>query len=81
MPRREFEMTEDDLCTLLDAMKPVQMILLQCGKPPSVQENANAAWERLGEKYGFDHMSVRPNGKGDRFFSAIAIVVPVTERP
>jgi hypothetical protein len=52
-------------------MKPVPMIMLQCGEPPSQQENANAAWKRLGVKMGFDHMTVRPTGEGDRFFSAI----------
>ena len=39
--------------------------------PISRQENANNAWKRLGNKIGFDHMAVRPNGKGDRFFTAI----------
>ena len=68
--RRDYEMTADDLSALLDAMKPVPMIMLQCGRPSSVQENANAAWARLGAKMGFDPMTVRPNGRGDRFFSA-----------
>ena len=71
--RTNFEMTPDDLQILLDAMKPVPMIMLQCGTPRSVQENANAAWARLGEKMGFDPMTVRPNGRGDRFFSADAL--------
>ena len=66
-------MTTDDLAALLEAMKPVPMIAPQCGTPRSVQENANAAWARLGEKMGFDPMTVRPNGKGDRFFSADAL--------
>ena len=30
-----------------------------------------SAMKRLGNKIGFDHMTVRPNGKGDRFFTAI----------
>jgi hypothetical protein len=74
--RSDFEMTWDDLSTLLQAMKPAPMIMLQCGTPRSVQENANAAWARLGEKMGFDPMSVRPNGKGDRFFSAMPVPAP-----
>ena len=68
--RTNYEMTADDLAALLDAMKPVPMIMLQCGTPRSVQENANAAWARLGERMGFDPMTVAPNSKGDRFFSA-----------
>ena len=71
--RTNYEMTAEDLAALLDATKPVPMIALQCGSPRSVQENANAAWARLGEKMGFDPMTVRPNGRGDRFFSADAL--------
>ena len=70
--KKDFEMTQEDLDALLSAMKPVPMIALQCGTPRSRQENANAAWARLGEKMGFDPMTVTPNGKGDRFFSAVA---------
>ena len=68
--RVNFEMTPEDLQALLEAMKPVPMIMLQCGAPRSVQENANAAWARLGEKMGFDPMTVQSNGRGYRFFSA-----------
>ena len=66
----DFEMSEADLAELLDAMQPVPLIAINCGMPRSRQENANAAWARLGAKMGFEPMSVRPNGKGDRFFSA-----------
>jgi hypothetical protein len=70
---QNYEMTEADLAALIEAMKPVPMIALQCGTPRSVQENANAAWAALGERMNFDPMTVRPNGKGDRFFSATAL--------
>jgi hypothetical protein len=73
MMRTDFEMTREDLDSLLAAMQPVKMVMLQCGTPSSVQENANAAWVRLGKQMGFDPMSVRPNGRGDRFFSAEAL--------
>ena len=52
--KTDYEMSEADLQALLDSMRPVPMIALQCGTPPSVQENANAAWARLGAKMGFD---------------------------
>lgn len=65
-----YEMTQADLETLLEAMKPVPLIMLQCGMPPSRQENANAAWARLGDKMGFDYMTVQPHGANVRFFSA-----------
>ena len=71
--RENFEMTQEDLDELLSCMKPVPMIMLQCGEPPSQQERANNAWERLGTKMGFDHMTVEPIGRGDRFFSAVVL--------
>lgn len=63
-------MTQKQLDTLLDAMKPVPLIAINCGLGNDRQRNANIAWERLGKEMGFDHMTVRPNGKGDRFFTA-----------
>jgi hypothetical protein len=68
--RKQYEMTEEDLDALLEAMKASPMIMLQCGEPPSQQEKANMAWKRLGVKMGFEFMTVKPTGKGDRFFSA-----------
>lgn len=70
--RKDFEMTQEDLDTLLAAMKPTPVMYLSGGTPMynTPQENANAAWKRLGDRMGFDHMTVRSNGKGDRFFSA-----------
>lgn len=70
MTRKTYEMTTEQLETLLESMKPVPQIMLQCGPTPSVQERANFAWKLLGEKMGFDYMTVLPTGRGDRFFSA-----------
>ncbi len=71
-PRTNYEMTEADLETLLAAMKPAPCIMIGGYAPPSQQESANAAWKALGEKMGFDHMTVQPiAGKGSRFFSAV----------
>ena len=68
--RKEFEMTQEQLDKLMESMKPVPLIMLQCGMPRSQQERANDAWESLGKEMGFDSMSVRPTGRGDRFFTA-----------
>lgn len=67
---RDFEMTEADLEILLEAMKPVPYMVFGGHEPVSPQENANAAWQALGVKMGFKHMTVRQNGKGNRFFMA-----------
>lgn len=72
--RKEYEMTQEQLSRILEACKPVPYILGIGGvKPASPQENANRAWAALGKEMGFDPMSVRPNGKGDRFFTADAL--------
>ncbi len=70
--RKEYEMSDADLNELLESMKP-QPVMYGCGGVPlfqSVRERANAAWKRLGDRIGFDYLSVQPTGKGDRFFSA-----------
>lgn len=72
-PRTEFEMSQEDLDVLLDAMKatPVMMIGSYVSGMDR-QERANAAWENLGKKMGFDHMTVRPvEGKDMKHFSAV----------
>ena len=71
-PRTNYEMTQEDLDVILDACKPVPMIMLHIGTPSSPQENANCAWAALGKKMGFDYMTVQPiPGKGTKFFSAV----------
>lgn len=71
--RKEFEMTEDDYKTLMESCKPVPYMVVGGHAPRSPQENANDAWQLLGAKMGFDYMTVRPNGKGDRHFTAEVI--------
>lgn len=73
-PRTEYEMSEDDLKQILEACKPTPVMFVSGGIPVggNPQENANSAWNELGKKMGFDHMTVRPiEGKGQRFFTAI----------
>jgi len=69
---KRFEMTPEQHAKLLDACKPVPMIMLQCGRTPSPQERANNAWASLGKELGFDHMSVRAiPGEPNTLFEAI----------
>lgn len=71
-PRTEYEMTEEDLQTISNACKSVRCMMVGSYVPSSPQENANRAWEALGKKMGFDHMTVRPIfGKGPKFFTAV----------
>jgi len=69
--RKEFQMTEEQLATLMESCKPTPAIMLQCGPPATTQEKANSAWWLLGREMGFDGMTVRPvSGKEPRFFTA-----------
>jgi len=71
-PRTEYEMSEEDLGKIIDACKPVPMIIVGGYAPTSPQQNANAAWAELGKRMGFDSDTVRPvDGKGTRVFTAI----------
>ena len=72
LPRTNYEMTQDDLDVILEACIVVPYMIIGGQAPRSQQENVNEAWRRLGEKMGFDHMTVKPIiGKGGLFFSAI----------
>ena len=64
--RKEYEMTTDDLATILDACKPVRCMMIGGIAPRTPQENANYAWENLARKMGFNWMSVEPSPRGDR---------------
>lgn len=69
--RKEFTMSKEQLEKLLDACKPVPYMIIGGIVPRSPQENANAAWARLGEEMGFEPMSAQPvKGKGMEVFTA-----------
>lgn len=71
-PRTNFEMTKEDLAIIMDACKPTPVMKIGSYTGSSPQENANRAWRTLGEKMGFDHMTVRPiQDKNMNFFSAV----------
>lgn len=71
-PRTEYEMTQADFDTLMEAMKPVPYMIIGGSEPRSQQENANDAWALLGAKMGFDYNTVQPiSGKGQLWFSAV----------
>lgn len=73
-PRTNYEMTEADHVTLIEACKATPVMFLSGGQPmsDSPQQNANRAWAELGKRMGFDSETVQPiSGKGTRFFSAV----------
>ena len=73
-PRTNYEMSTEDKTELLEACKPTPCIMVGDYTPSTPQENANRAWKKLGEKMGFDSMTVAPiSGKGNRFFTAVPL--------
>lgn len=66
----EYEMTQSDFDKIMEACKPTRYMVAGGMEPRSPQQNANDAWEELGSRMGFDHMTVQPSSKGDRFFTA-----------
>lgn len=68
-----FEMTQEQMDTIVKACRPVPMLMLQCGEPISRQARANAAWKALGSEMGFDSTTVEPTGKGPLFFRAKSV--------
>lgn len=71
--RTEFTLEQSDLDKLMEASKPVPYMVFGGMPPRSPQENANDAWKELGQRLGFDHMTVRPiAGKSMLCFTAEA---------
>jgi len=68
--RKEYEMTQAQLDKIMKACEPVPYLVANGTEPLSIQDSVNQAWEALGNEMGFDYMTVRPNGKGQRFFTA-----------
>lgn len=71
--RRRYDMTPEQQDTLLKACRPTPVMYLSGGQRmgPTPQENANAAWRKLGNELGFKWDTVRPiPGDCDRHFTA-----------
>lgn len=69
--RREYEMSEDQLTTLMDACKPVVCMNIGGFTPRSPQEKVNKVWAQLGKQMGFLPLTVEPiPGKSNKHFTA-----------
>lgn len=67
-----FIMEQADYDSMVERMtqaRSTPLIMLQCGMPPSVQEVANNEWKKLGDKLGFDYMSVKPGPSKLQFYA------------
>jgi len=75
--RQEFELTQEEFDMLLRASQPVPYLVIGSCEPPTPQEVANAAWQRIGAMRGFDWKTVKASARGSRFFTAV-LLTPVT---
>lgn len=65
-------MTEADFEKILNACQPVLCMMIGGYAPRSPQENANAAWDELGSRMGFDGSTVYPDAsRGKLAFTAV----------
>lgn len=77
MERKEYQLSEVDRQMLIKASQPVPYLIVGGVQPLNPQENANRAWQSLGEKYHFDWETVeRVEGKSDYYFTAIPTEEP-----
>ena len=73
--RKEYKMTQVQLDRIMDACKPVACMKIGGYAPRSPQQNANMAWNLLGQEMGFNSMTVQPiPGKGPKFFTAEEVI-------
>lgn len=79
MTMKEFEMTDSQLEMILKASQPTVVMKIGDHQGPTPQQNANRAWEELGDEMGFESKSVRPSSKGDKFFTAIPKEIETAE--
>ena len=72
--RIDFIMSQTDLDGIMAAINSARntpLVAINVGMPTSPQEAANRAWSSLGDRLGFDGMSVEP-GPNKFSFSAVA---------
>lgn len=82
MARQRYEMAQQQCDTLLEACKPTPVMYLPGGQRmgPTPQENANAAWRKLGAEMGFEWDTVSPiASEGPRHFTAVPTPPELTD--
>jgi hypothetical protein len=65
----KFLMSEDQLARLKKACQPVPYIIVGGIEPKTLQENANTAWQALGDQMGFDWLTAKPGDTLREFYA------------
>lgn len=61
----KYRLTDEQYSLVMEASKPVPLILLQCGTPSSTQQNVNVAWQRVAKEHGCKWDTIAPALDGD----------------
>jgi hypothetical protein len=81
--RCDFEMSQadfDGIMAKINSARSTPLVAIHCGPIRSIQEVANDAWKELGDRMGFDAMTVQ-RGRSDRHFSAITAATHPAQAP
>ena len=68
--RRNYTLTDEQYDALFQACRPVPYVVVGGTVPSSPQQNANRAWQQLGQEMGFDWETVE-RGRTPQQFSAV----------
>ena len=71
--KKEYELTEEEFQAIVKASQPVPYMVFGGVEPSSPRENANRAWQKIGEARGFNFETVAPSTKGKKFFTAVEL--------
>ncbi len=77
MPRRTFEITQEELDTIKKASLPVSVTLHPAvPQPPSPEQRELNAWKKLGERKNFDYKTIQQLKQNKLLFTAELKVTP-----
>jgi hypothetical protein len=82
--KQEFQMTQEEMDNIIAINRgggdPVMFLSGGVPMGQSLQEKINQYWDILGNKYGFEHMTVEGSARGKLFFLAQPkpVVIPKT---
>ena len=68
----EYEITQAELDSVLEASKPTPVMYLSGGQRmfDSPQANANRAWQKIAKRLNVELMTIRPSPRGELWITA-----------
>lgn len=68
--KQEFKLTQQEMDDIIAINKNIEPVMKfgDYWSGMDLQQRINAYWQKLGDKYGFEYMTVEPSAKGGLFF-------------